>query len=163
MPKLEVFLSHRTTEARFADLIKARLEEDFLGIVSLFYSNDITSVPVGSQWDETLLEGLRRAVGNARILVALEPASNTMRAGFHIADLPSALTAADFIWLRSSEGMDWDPLEVIEKTGGRGHARSQVDNLLGDLLAEARPGDHVIFMSNRGFENAPRRFFEALR
>ena len=25
-----------------------------------------------------------------------------------------------------------------------------------------RPGDHVIFMSNRGFENAPRRFFEAL-
>jgi hypothetical protein len=61
MPKLEVFLSHRTTEARFADLIKARLEEDFFGIVNLFYSNDITSVPVGSKWDESLLEGLRRA------------------------------------------------------------------------------------------------------
>ncbi len=108
------------------------------------------------------LEGLRRAVGNARILVALEPASSTMRAGFHIADLPSALAAADFVWLRSSEGMDWDPLEVIEKMDGRGRARSQIDNLLDDLLAEARPGDHVIFMSNRGFENAPRRFFEAL-
>ena len=26
MPKLEVFLSHRTTEARFADLIKERQE-----------------------------------------------------------------------------------------------------------------------------------------
>lgn len=108
------------------------------------------------------LEGLRRAVGNARILVALEPASSTMRAGFHVADLPSALTAADFIWLRSSEGMDWDPHEVIEKTGSQGRPRSQVKNLLEDLLAEAQPGDHVIFMSNRGFENAPRRFFEAL-
>jgi UDP-N-acetylmuramate: L-alanyl-gamma-D-glutamyl-meso-diaminopimelate ligase len=108
------------------------------------------------------LEGLRRAVGNARILVALEPASNTMRAGFHVADLPSALTAADFVWLRSSDGMDWDPLDVIEKSGGQGRARSRVDNLLEDLLAEARPGDHVIFMSNRGFENAPRRFFESL-
>jgi len=108
------------------------------------------------------LEGLRRSVGNARILVALEPASSTMRAGVHVAELPSALTAADFVWLRSSEGMDWDPLEVIEKTGGRGRARSRVDNLLEDLLGEARPGDHVIFMSNRGFENAPRRFFEAL-
>jgi hypothetical protein len=61
MPKLEVFLSHRTTEARFADLIKKRLEEDFFGIINLFYSNDITSVPVGSNWDEKLLEGLRRA------------------------------------------------------------------------------------------------------
>jgi len=61
MPKLEVFLSHRTTEARFADLIKERLEEDFFGIINLFYSNDITSVPVGSNWDESLIEGLRRA------------------------------------------------------------------------------------------------------
>jgi hypothetical protein len=61
MPKLEVFLSHRTTEARFADLIKERLDEDFFGIINLFYSNDITSVPVGSNWDESLLEGLRRA------------------------------------------------------------------------------------------------------
>ena len=61
MPKLQVFLSHRTTEARFADLIKARLEEDFFGIINLFYSNDITSVPVGSQWDVGLVEGLRRA------------------------------------------------------------------------------------------------------
>ncbi|MFU8832519.1 MAG: UDP-N-acetylmuramate:L-alanyl-gamma-D-glutamyl-meso-diaminopimelate ligase, partial [Wenzhouxiangella sp.] len=33
------------------------------------------------------LEGLRRSRGNARILVALEPASNTMRAGHHINDL----------------------------------------------------------------------------
>jgi UDP-N-acetylmuramate: L-alanyl-gamma-D-glutamyl-meso-diaminopimelate ligase len=25
-----------------------------------------------------------------------------------------------------------------------------------------QPGDHVVFMSNGGFENAPRRFVEAL-
>jgi hypothetical protein len=61
MPKLEVFLSHRATEARFADLIKERLEQDFFGIINLFYSNDITSVPVGAKWDESLLNGLRRA------------------------------------------------------------------------------------------------------
>jgi hypothetical protein len=61
MARLEVFLSHRTTEFRFADLIKERLEGDFFGIINLFYSNDITSVPVGSKWDESLLDGLRRA------------------------------------------------------------------------------------------------------
>jgi UDP-N-acetylmuramate: L-alanyl-gamma-D-glutamyl-meso-diaminopimelate ligase len=108
------------------------------------------------------LEGLRRAVGSARILVALEPASNTMRAGFHVDELPSALAAADHVWLRTSDRMDWDPHQVLERAGGNGRPRSRVDNLLSELRAEARPGDHVIFMSNRGFENAPRRFFELL-
>ena len=108
------------------------------------------------------LEGLRRSVGNARILVALEPASNTMRAGFHVNDLPPALAAADHIWLRTSDAMDWDPLEVLEKCGGDGRPRGRVEALLDDLLSRARPGDHVIFMSNRGFENAPTRFFDRL-
>lgn len=108
------------------------------------------------------LEGLRRSVGNARILVALEPGSNTMRAGVHVNELPSALAAADFVWLRSSEGMDWDPHAVLERSGVQGRPRSQIDNLLKDLLAEARAGDHVVFMSNRSFENAPRRFFAEL-
>jgi UDP-N-acetylmuramate: L-alanyl-gamma-D-glutamyl-meso-diaminopimelate ligase len=108
------------------------------------------------------LEGLRRAVGNARILVALEPASNTMRAGYHVNDLPPALVAADHVWLRTSEAMDWDPHVMLEKCGGEGRARNSVDSLLDDLQARARPGDHVVFMSNRGFENAPTRFFDRL-
>ncbi|HMA98765.1 MAG TPA: UDP-N-acetylmuramate:L-alanyl-gamma-D-glutamyl-meso-diaminopimelate ligase, partial [Wenzhouxiangella sp.] len=40
------------------------------------------------------LEGLRRSVGGARILVALEPASNTMRGGHHVNELSPALMAA---------------------------------------------------------------------
>ena len=108
------------------------------------------------------LEGLRRAVGNARILVALEPASSTMRAGFHVNDLPPALAAADHVWLRTSDAMDWDPHDVLEKCGGEGRPRGRVDALLDELLTKARPGDHVIFMSNRGFENAPTRFFDRL-
>lgn len=108
------------------------------------------------------LQGLRRAVGGARILVALEPASNTMRAGLHVDDLPPALAAADIVWVRASDGMDWDPRALIDKVGGTGRAHSRIDRLLEDMLAQARPGDHVVFMSNRGFENAQRRFLEAL-
>ncbi|QKK03726.1 MAG: UDP-N-acetylmuramate:L-alanyl-gamma-D-glutamyl-meso-diaminopimelate ligase [Pseudomonadota bacterium] len=109
------------------------------------------------------LEGLRRAVGGARILVALEPASNTMRGGFHVAELPPALAAADHVWLRTSEGMDWNPHDLLEHTGGDGRPHRLVDDLLEDLRAQARSGDHVIFMSNRGFDNAPRRFFDTLK
>ncbi|QOC22823.1 UDP-N-acetylmuramate:L-alanyl-gamma-D-glutamyl-meso-diaminopimelate ligase [Wenzhouxiangella sp. AB-CW3] len=108
------------------------------------------------------LEGLRRAVGNARILVALEPASNTMRGGFHVNELPAALAAADHVWLRTSEAMDWDPHDVLERCGGEGRPRSRVEALLDDLAGKVRPGDHVVFMSNRGFESAPQRFFDRL-
>ena len=106
------------------------------------------------------LEGFRRSVGNARILVALEPASNTMRAGHHLDALGPALAAADHVLLHSRESLDWDPSEVLGKIQAEGRFRRQVDNLLADLREAARPGDHVVFMSNRGFGNAPRRFLD---
>ena len=109
------------------------------------------------------LEGLRRSVGNARILVALEPASNTMRGEHHVHELAPALTPADHVWLRTSEAMDWDPHEVLGKLEGQGRARRQVDNLLDDLDQAVRPGDHVVFMSNKGFGRAPQRFVDRLR
>jgi UDP-N-acetylmuramate: L-alanyl-gamma-D-glutamyl-meso-diaminopimelate ligase len=34
--------------------------------------------------------------------------------------------------------------------------------LIEALRAQAGPGDHVVFMSNGGFENAPRRFVQAM-
>jgi UDP-N-acetylmuramate: L-alanyl-gamma-D-glutamyl-meso-diaminopimelate ligase len=38
-----------------------------------------------------------------------------------------------------------------------------VDALIDALAGQARSGDHVVFMSNGGFEAAPRRFVEKLR
>jgi UDP-N-acetylmuramate: L-alanyl-gamma-D-glutamyl-meso-diaminopimelate ligase len=38
-----------------------------------------------------------------------------------------------------------------------------VDALVATLLGLARGGDHVVFMSNGGFDAAPRRFLAALR
>ncbi len=108
------------------------------------------------------LEGLRRSVGNARILLALEPASNTMRGSHHVDDLPHALTAADHVWLKTSDAMDWNPHDVLGKLEGSGKPRGQVDNLISDLVEAARPGDHVVFMSNQGFGNASQRFVDAL-
>lgn len=104
------------------------------------------------------LEGLRRAVGGARILVALQPASSTMRGGYHLDQLAPALAPADFVFLHSTEALDWDPSALFAKLQSGGRFRGQVDNMLGDLRAEIRSGDHVVFMSNRGFGNAPQRF-----
>ncbi|MEM7055097.1 MAG: UDP-N-acetylmuramate:L-alanyl-gamma-D-glutamyl-meso-diaminopimelate ligase, partial [Pseudomonadota bacterium] len=108
------------------------------------------------------LEGLRRSVGGARILVALEPGSNTMRGSHHLDLLPPALAAADFVFMQSDDALEWDPSGIYAKVQVEGRFRSDLDNMLDDLLNEARAGDTVVFMSNRGFGNAPRRFVDLL-
>ena len=109
------------------------------------------------------LEGLRRKVGNARILVALEPRSNTMRAGVHADELGPALMAADYVWLKTGEGIDWDPQVALAPLEGRCKIVTRVDDMLQQLQSSLNPGDHVIFMSNGGFEAAPHRLADYLK
>lgn len=103
------------------------------------------------------LEGLRRKVGNARIVVALEPRSNTMRAGVHAHELGPALMAADHVWLKTGEGIDWDPNEALAPLEGRFKIVTRADDMLQQMKNSLQPGDHIVFMSNGGFEAAPRR------
>lgn len=109
------------------------------------------------------LEGLRRKVGNARVLVALEPRSNTMRAGVHVDELGPALMPADRVWLMAGDGIDWDPQETLAPLEGRGRVVTRSDDMLSQMLDVVQPGDHVIFMSNGGFEAAPERFTRSVK
>ena len=109
----------------------------------------------------TTLAGLRARVGAARIIAVLEPRSNSMRAGAHAQALAPALRDADAVLLLARPTLRWDTAPVIAALGGRGRALPDVDALLLTLEALARPGDHVVFMSNGGFEGAPRRYAAA--
>lgn len=108
------------------------------------------------------LEGLRRKVGNARVLVALEPRSNTMRAGVHVGELGPALMPADRVWLMAGDGIDWDPQETLAPLDGRGRVVTRSDDMLAQMIDTVQPGDHVIFMSNGGFDSAPARFSRSI-
>jgi len=109
------------------------------------------------------LEGLRRNVGNARVLVALEPRSNTMRAGVHINELGPALMPADRVWLMAGDGINWDPQETLAPLEGRGRVVTRSEDMLTQMLDAVQPGDHVIFMSNGGFDATPMRFCRSLK
>jgi UDP-N-acetylmuramate: L-alanyl-gamma-D-glutamyl-meso-diaminopimelate ligase len=111
----------------------------------------------------TTLAGLRAKVGAARILVALEPRSNSMRQGAHAEALAPSLADADAVVFLHRPELPWDASHVTAALGGRGSTAPTVDALITALHAQARPGDQVIFMSNGGFEAAPRRFVEHLR
>jgi len=110
----------------------------------------------------TTLAGLRAKVGEARILVALEPRSNSMRLGAHAAALAPSLADADAVVFLHRPELPWDAGRVTGALQGRGRTAPTVAALIEALRSEARPGDHVVFMSNGGFEDAPRRFAEAL-
>ena len=111
----------------------------------------------------TTLAGLRARVGAARILVALEPRSNSMRQGAHAEALAPALADADAVVFLHRPELPWDAARVTAALGGRGSAVPTVEALIDALCARAQPGDQVIFMSNGGFEAAPRRFVQRLR
>ena len=111
----------------------------------------------------TTLAGLRAKVGAARILVGMEPRSNSMRAGAHADELAPSLRDADAIVLLQKPELTWDAQRVTDALAGRGRTAATVADLVGTLRQQARAGDHVVFMSNGGFEDAPRRFLAALR
>ncbi|MDR3446418.1 MULTISPECIES: UDP-N-acetylmuramate:L-alanyl-gamma-D-glutamyl-meso-diaminopimelate ligase [unclassified Dyella] len=111
----------------------------------------------------TTLAGLRAKVGKARIVVALEPRSNSMRLGAHSEALAPSLADADAVVFLHRPELPWDAGRVTGALNGRGSAVPTVDALIAALRSEVRAGDHVVFMSNGGFEGAPRRFAEAIK
>jgi UDP-N-acetylmuramate: L-alanyl-gamma-D-glutamyl-meso-diaminopimelate ligase len=99
----------------------------------------------------TTLDGLRRRVGpEARILAAFEPRSNTMKLGTMKAQLPWALASADLAFCHTA-GLDWDAAEALAPMGARASTAADVDQLVTDLVVQARPGDHIVCMSNGSF------------
>ena len=111
----------------------------------------------------TTLSGLRAKVGDARIVVAMEPRSNSMRLGAHAEALAPSLDIADAVVFLARPELPWDAGKVVGALKGEGHVVADADALIARLRALARNGDHVVFMSNGGFDGAPRRFHAALK
>ncbi|HSR64337.1 MAG TPA: Mur ligase family protein [Xanthomonadaceae bacterium] len=110
----------------------------------------------------TTLAGLRAKVGDARIVVAMEPRSNSMRLGAHADALAPSLDGADVVVFLHKPELAWDAGRVVGALRGEGVTTPDADMLIAALRARVRDGDHVVFMSNGGFDGAPRRFLATL-
>ena len=111
---------------------------------------------------QTTLQGLRAKVGKARIVVAMEPRSNSMRLGAHAEALAPSLDGADAVVFLHRPELAWDAGKVVAAIRGEARTVADADALILALKDMAQPGDHVVFMSNGGFDGAPRRFLAAL-
>jgi len=112
---------------------------------------------------ETTLRGLRAQVGAARIIAVLESRSNTMRLGVHREHLADALRPADVVWFFVPPNLGWDLPAAVASLGARAHFAPGIEDLVSDLAAAARVGDHILIMSNGGFGGLHDKLLAALR
>ena len=110
---------------------------------------------------ETTLAGLRHKVGQARILAVLEPRSNTMKLGVMKAALPGSLTLADQVFCYAGN-LGWDAREALLPLGDKARVEEDLDRLVSTIIASAKPGDHILVMSNGGFGGIHTRLLQAL-
>jgi UDP-N-acetylmuramate: L-alanyl-gamma-D-glutamyl-meso-diaminopimelate ligase len=108
------------------------------------------------------LEALRARVGDARILAVLEPRSNTMRLGVHRDTLAGSLILADRVYIYRAADLTWNLERVTKPLDGRGKVLDKVETIVEELVQEARSGDHVLIMSNGGFEDIHQRLLARL-
>jgi UDP-N-acetylmuramate: L-alanyl-gamma-D-glutamyl-meso-diaminopimelate ligase len=111
----------------------------------------------------TTLAGLRHRVGKARIIALLEPRSNTMRMGVHREQLAPSLAEADAVFLYNPPDLHWDVNEVAQAVGAKARAIGEIVDLVQAVAALARPGDHVLIMSNGAFGGIHDKLTEALK
>ncbi len=108
------------------------------------------------------LGGLRKQVGKARILAVLEPRSNTMRMGVHGESLGPSLDEADEVFLYKPKGVDWQVEQAVSHRPKSGQVYDDTQELIDTLVEQSQSGDHILVMSNGGFENIHERLLKAL-
>ena len=98
----------------------------------------------------TTIDGLRRAVGRERIFAIIEPRSNTMKLGTMKAQLPASLEAADRTYGYAAN-LGWNLADALAPLGNRASVHDGLDALVDAVVRDAKPGDHLLVMSNGGF------------
>ena len=96
-------------------------------------------------------------------------AINTIANCFLIDDLKcasgvvDARSKADAVVFLQRPDLPWDAQAVLAALRGEGFTAADVDALIARLTSLVRDGDAVVFMSNGGFDRAPRRLLAALQ
>jgi UDP-N-acetylmuramate: L-alanyl-gamma-D-glutamyl-meso-diaminopimelate ligase len=105
------------------------------------------------------LEGLKAIHQNSRLMLVIEPRSNTMRMGVHANTLADATSIADqCYWLRA-KNMGFDLSSDL--VGGK--VFDDVDQLVAKLVPELAPTDVVVCMSNGDFQGLKDKLVHALK
>jgi UDP-N-acetylmuramate: L-alanyl-gamma-D-glutamyl-meso-diaminopimelate ligase len=138
--------------------IKRRLEvRGVIGDITVY--DDFAHHPTAI---EETLKAMEELKGNGRVFAVLEPRSNTMRMGVHKARLADSLQQADEICLYQPAGLNWNIDDVVTASDKPAKIFPSTEEIVHYLSAHAAKGDHILIMSNGGFEGIHQRLLDAL-
>ncbi|MDJ0927604.1 MAG: UDP-N-acetylmuramate:L-alanyl-gamma-D-glutamyl-meso-diaminopimelate ligase [Gammaproteobacteria bacterium] len=138
--------------------VKRRLElRGVFGGVNLY--DDFAHHPTAIR---RTIDALRNTGDPGRLLVVLEPRSNTMRLGVHRDELAAALRDADLAWVLQPAGLSWD-LPAALANANQARVCTDTDTIVAEAVAAAHPGDRLVVMSNGGFDGIHVRLEQALQ
>lgn len=100
------------------------------------------------------INAMRRRYPAQRVVVAIEPRSNTMKLGVHNDQLAESLKDADLVWMFRPADMGDDFDAALQSLRGKLRSFDDYDKLVSDMSARVLSGDQVVFMSNGGFGGA---------
>jgi UDP-N-acetylmuramate: L-alanyl-gamma-D-glutamyl-meso-diaminopimelate ligase len=119
------------------------------------------------------LRAVRQRNPEARIWAVFEPRSQTCRRRLFEPAFIEAFEPADITILapvyaasRLDPEQTLSPMRVVEgirARGGKANAFGSTEEIVEYLATEARPGDHIVIMSNGGFDNIHDRLLKKLR
>ena len=75
--------------------------------------------------------------------------------------MPASLDHADLAFCHSG-GLDWDARAALAPMGERAQVADAIDALVTQVAEAARPGDHILCMSNGGFGGVHGKLLQAL-
>ncbi len=110
----------------------------------------------------TTLDGLRKRVGAAPVIAVIEPRSNSMKLGAHRDGLAASVQAADQVYWYAPPTLGWDLAGSVTHAAAPSAVLDSLDGIVTAVCGAARPGSHVVIMSNGGFGGLHGRLVAAL-
>lgn len=107
------------------------------------------------------IQALRQRVGKERIIAVVDFASNSMSAGVHLASMPAALREADWAVCAGPKDMKWDVAEFEANCKKSVIMVYGTDKVIEMVQSLVKPGDHVLVMSNKKFDDIHTRLLSA--
>ncbi|WP_028695495.1 UDP-N-acetylmuramate:L-alanyl-gamma-D-glutamyl-meso-diaminopimelate ligase [Pseudomonas cremoricolorata] len=111
----------------------------------------------------TTLDGLRKRVGEAPVIAIIEPRSNSMKLGAHRDGLPESVNDADQVIWYAPANLGWDLAATAEQCSVPSVVADSLEAIIERVKGQARPGTHVVIMSNGGFGGLHGKLAEALQ
>ncbi len=107
------------------------------------------------------IAALRQQAPHGRILAVLEPRSNTMKLGVMRGQLPDSLKQVDMTFCFGAN-LGWDARAALAPLGEHAAAYDDLAVMVAAIAGQARPGDHILVMSNGGFGGIHEKLLLAL-